>query len=240
MSGATRYAIYFAPEDASALGRFGWTWLGRHPTEVEPVDPTVPPGFDRGRFLDIIAEPRRYGFHATLKAPFRLAEGRSAAELGAALGSFAADQAPFTLPALQLASLDRFLALRLASPCPALAALAAQTVRHFDPFRAPPDEEETRRRLANPLTEHQKHLLHAWGYPYVLEEWRFHMTLTGPLEEDSRRRVAAVLQPLVTGLAPAEPFASISLFEQPEGSRLFRMIDRFALRGAQPWPRSGW
>ncbi|HIJ61139.1 MAG TPA: DUF1045 domain-containing protein [Rhodospirillaceae bacterium] len=234
MSDAARYAIYFVPEDDSALARFGWAWLGRRATEIEPIDPTVPPGFDRARFLDIISEPRRYGFHATLKAPFRLTEGRSIADLVAALRTFAANQSPFILPPLELASLNRFLALRLTSPCLPLAALAAQAVRHFDAFRAPADETETARRLAAGLTARQELLLEAWGYPYVLEEWRFHMTLTGPLEEDSRRRVATVLRPLLEGLAAAEPCASISLFEQPEGSRLFRQMVRFALGGAPP------
>ncbi len=43
------------------------------------------------------------------------------------------------------------------------------------------------------MTERQRNYLAVWGYPYVFEEFRFHMTLTGPVPESRQDEIATLL-----------------------------------------------
>lgn len=220
----TRYALYFAPEDGTALHRIGWGWLGRRPDSPEPVAPLC------AEAAAWIAEPRRYGFHATLKPPFRLAENRTREQLVAALAEFAAARTAFVSSPLSLQPLDGFLALRPRAPASRLDQLAADCVREFDAFRAPAPPEELARRLAAGLTPRQADYLQSWGYPYVFEEFRFHMTLTSRLDDGPREAARQQLLPLLRPVLD-EPLlvASLCLFEQAEGMP-FVLGDRFAFR----------
>ncbi|CAA7616892.1 DUF1045 domain-containing protein [Magnetospirillum sp. UT-4] len=211
-----RYALYFAPEEGTALARFGQAWLAGAWLE----------GRD-----DLIAEPRLYGFHATLKPPFRLAEGRSRDELLNAAAEFARARPAFTAPALVLEPLDGFLALQPSLPSPAIDSLAADCVRHFDRFRAPPTEAELAKRLAAPLDQRHRDLLKEWGYPYVLDRFRFHLTLTRRLR-DGEADIAAVAR-AAAAAALAEPvaFRSLCLFEQAAPGAAFRLSARFPFGG---------
>ncbi len=207
----TRFAVYFAPEDDTVLARIGWNWLGRRPgaTDYLPLPP------DRA---ELVADARHYGFHATLKAPFRLAGQADESALRAAMAVFAAHRPPFDL-SLTLQDLHGFLALRPAAPSAALDRLAADCVRGFDRFRAPLNDDERRKRLSVRLTERQQAQVDGWGYPYVFDDFRFHMTLTRRLAETERAAIAAELEPLFAR-ALAEPVAvrSLCLFRQ-EGAR---------------------
>ncbi len=128
-------------------------------------------------------EPRRYGFHATMKAPFRLDEKHSESDLLSALMHFSSSAAPVVIPRLKLHALGPFFALVPDEPVAALNQLANDVVVAFDRFRAPLSEVEIARRRPERLSEAQRHNVERWGYPYVFEEFRFHMTLTGPVEE---------------------------------------------------------
>jgi len=134
----SRYAIYYAPAPDSALARFGHSWLGYDVETGRPVEQPAITGVDSQRLAEITAEPRRYGFHATLKPPFALAPGRNGAELAAALAAFAARRAAVRAPPLVLAAISGFWALVPSQPCKSLTHLAAACVQHFDAFRAPP------------------------------------------------------------------------------------------------------
>jgi 2'-5' RNA ligase len=208
-----RYAIYYAPEPATPLAAFGRRWL-------DELGPVCCPA--------AVAAPRRYGFHATLKAPFRLARDRTAEQLEAALTGFAGRRQPFIAPALCLDELDGFLALRPSAPTRALGALAEDALRSFDHFRAPAGAEELLRR-GEGLANRQAELLSFWGYPYVLDEYRFHMTLTDRLDDDVRNRLRAVLEPMVAVIED-EPLAveSVCLFVQSSPAEAFQLRRRFA------------
>lgn len=220
MTFARRYAIYFAAEDGSALARFGRDWL----------DGSAPPRPDT--WPDLVRDARLYGFHATLKAPFRLAADCDATRLHDALAAFAAARAPFTEPPLVLTELSGFLALCPARPSAALQTLAEDCVRMFDHFRAPPSATELARRLAAPLSDRQRELLGQWGYPHVLDCFRFHMTLTRTLTEDEREPVRALLaQRAAPALAEPLTVGSIALFEQPAPGQQFALTQRFAFGG---------
>ncbi|WP_369914920.1 DUF1045 domain-containing protein [Maritimibacter sp. 55A14] len=190
--------------------------------------PPAPPGLPRP-LAEVTATPRRYGFHATLKPPFRLAAWRSPAQLELSLAALARRHAPVDLPGLRVASVGRFLALLPRAPCPALNALAHDCVAAPEPFRAPPDAVELGRRRTAGLTPRQEEMLQRWGYPYVMAEFRFHITLTGPLEraeiEPLRRAAAAHFAPV---LAEPHPVREICLFgEDAEG--FFRLLHRTPL-----------
>lgn len=225
-----RYAIFVLPE-TGPLANFGAGWLGWDARcGMAATPPTLP---DLPLPLDEITQtPRKYGFHGTIKPPFRLAPDQAEATLRAALRTFATKTAPVTLDALELAQLGRFLALVPVGDTRDLATLAAKTVRRFDIFRAPLSDAELNRRRQRRLSPRQDALLREWGYPYVMEEFRFHLTLTGKLPKAKATALADLLAPVFAPLLPA-PFtiASLSLMgEDTDG--MFRQIDRFPLTGA--------
>lgn len=213
MSATTRYAVYYAPEAGHPLWQAGCDWLGRDPRRAD--SPGAPPAQR--------AEPWRYGFHATLKPPLRLAPGCDEAAFERALQALAARTAPFEMPRLHVDTLANFIALRPAEPLARehpLWRLADACVTTLDPFRAPLDAAELARRLKQPLDAESRQRLDAWGYPHVLEGWRFHMTLsdslddTAPLLAAAREHFAAALQAtlrctelcLFTQAVPGLPF----------------------------------
>lgn len=184
-----RLAIYFTPPPHSPLARMAASWLGRDPHTGEAIDQPTVDGLSPERLRQITSAPRHYGFHATLKPPFRLAPGTSAAELFGAVGELAGTAQAIVLPPLRLTLLQDFLCLVPEHPCPGLARLARRTVQDLDSFRARPDEAEIQKRRQVALTASQEEMLRSWGYPYVLDEFRFHLTLTGRLAESREREI---------------------------------------------------
>lgn len=227
-----RYAIYFVPAQDSILWRFGRTWLGRCGDRDEPVAQPIVAGIDPALLREITEAPRLYGWHATLKPPFALAANRSADELAAAVRDFARVRAPIRGMALRLESLGDFLALTPTQPSPVLHDLAAACVKAFDPFRAPAREDELARRRAAGLTPRQEALLARWGYPHVMDEFRFHMTLTGPLSPALRRSVAEALdvqlEPVLR--VPLE-IDQLALCRQEGAGKAFEILSRYPLQG---------
>lgn len=229
MTGYDRYAIYYAPPPG-ALADFAARWLGWDAATGRAVAHPWVQGLPRD-VAELTETPRKYGFHGTLKPPFRLAEGRDAESLHRATAELTARLAPVTLDGLALHRLGRFLALTPEGDASALADLAAAVVTGLDSFRAPPDAAEIARRRPDRLSPRQRDLLDRWGYPYVLEEFRFHLTLTGDLPPDDARTVEAALAPLVAPMCP-RPFVvdQICLFGQAADGR-FRILHRYTLSG---------
>jgi putative phosphonate metabolism protein len=222
----TRYALYYAPPAASPLFRFGAGILGTDAeTGVDAPFLSGPP-FDESDWPDLTAEPRRYGFHATLKAPFALADDAAEADLLLAARSFARARKAFVVPRLTVAALGDFVALVPADPAPALDELAADCVRAIDPLRAPLTDADRARRLSAPLTERQVGYLDRWGYPYVLEEFRFHMTLTGRLPAERRERVRTLLAERYATLPPGLPVDGVCVFRQADRNSRFAILER--------------
>ena len=218
-----RYALYFAPPSTHALWTAGCEWLGR--------DPETGASSAGGACR---ADPRRYGLHATFKPPFALRDGATGSQLLAALARFADERAAFDMPRLAVAPLADFLALRplergATAPGQPLRALADDCVRLFDEFRRPPSPAETARRLSAGLDEAQRANLARWGYPHVFDHWRFHMTLTDSLSDDSLR--AALLADATRHFAGAlaEPLRceGVALFVEDVPGADFRLHQRF-------------
>ncbi|NND92791.1 MAG: DUF1045 domain-containing protein, partial [Granulosicoccus sp.] len=177
-----RHAIYFSPADTSALAAFGKAVLGRSNTTARPVDAgsTFP---DRQRWLTLTRSPAHYGFHATLKAPFELQEDYTVQSLAEHLQQFACRQSRIQLHSLAPRQMAGFSALTLVRQPAQLRSLAMQIVTEFEPYRRALTEADIERRMAQPLSTRQLELLRSYGYPYVDDEFRFHMTLSGPIGE---------------------------------------------------------
>src|SRR5262249_7639203 len=227
-----RFAIYFAPAPDSALSRFGSAWLGRDAFTGATLEPPPLDGLPRDRWRIVTATPASYGFPATLKAPFHLSPQASPDALAASLERFAAARDPFEAPPLELARIANFIALVPRERSAALSAFADACVREFERFRAPPGADELARRRSASLTPHQQALLAEFGYPYVLDEWRFHMTLASGLERTDSDDVRRALAPLAAPFGDAPLVVdAVCLFEQPEPQAPFHARARFPLGG---------
>jgi putative phosphonate metabolism protein len=189
-----RYAVFFVPPADSALYRFGTAALGYDSYSGQDLPAQGSDQVPDTEWRQLTSEPRRYGFHATLKAPFRLRGDASEQDLIAAFEHVAATCSPPPAFPASIALLDDFAAMVPAAPIPLVNGLAEQCVREFDRFRSPLTEAERNRRLAQPLTARQIGYLERWGYPYVFEDFRFHMTLTGRLPAQRAPEVLTFLR----------------------------------------------
>jgi putative phosphonate metabolism protein len=226
-----RYAIYYAPRPESALHRLGKVWLGVDPETGRRVPIRLPQGLDHRRHEEITAGPRHYTLHGTLKPPFRLAPGTDPTDLKKAVAALAARLAPVSLGPPVLTRLGGFLALCPAEQPRALLRLAAACVEAPDRFRAPPSHAELEKRRAAGLSARQEELLQSWGYPYVMEEFRFHITLTGRLSMAEQDRVAEALAPMLDPVL-SEPMAveDLCLYGEPDDGSPLRLLARFPLK----------
>jgi hypothetical protein len=226
MSQFRRYAVYFTPPPG-AFADFGAGWLGWNVATGRRASRTI--ALDGAE--DITATPRRYGFHATLKPPFRLAGGRTAADLAAAVAEVAAATPAVHGARLHMERLGPFLALVPASDHRPFSVLGDAMVEGLDAFRAPAPEDEIARRRAAGLTPAEDAHLLRWGYPYVFGEFRFHMTLTGKLETATADRVEAALAPVLAEVVP-DPFgiADVTLAGEDEDG-YFHELHRYTLSG---------
>ena len=197
MTDFRRYAVYYTPPPG-ALADFGAGWLGWDVARGTPAARIL----DIDDAEEITATPRRYGFHATLKPPFRLAEGCDVAELVTAVAEVAAATPAIRRARLHLERLGPVLALVPATDHAPFSRLADAMVRELDAFRLPPSQAEITRRRSPGLTPAQDAHLLRWGYPYVFEEFRFHMTLSGRLDPATAARVETALGPVLTKVVP--------------------------------------
>ncbi|SDK43521.1 DUF1045 domain-containing protein [Aliiruegeria lutimaris] len=229
MDGFTRYALFYAPP-AGPLADFGAAWLGWDPRNGKRVAHPALPGLPLP-VAEITETPRKYGFHGTLKPPFQLKPGFDVAELHNAAEALAAMLPPVLLDGLKLSRIGSFLALVPKGDTTQLALLAARVVEALDGFRAAPEEDELARRRKPGLSARQEVLLQQWGYPYVMEEFRFHLTLSGNLPDAVADAVAARLHPVVEPLLP-RPFRirEICLFGEGQDGR-FHHLHRYTLSG---------
>ncbi|MEL6584750.1 MAG: DUF1045 domain-containing protein [Pseudomonadota bacterium] len=224
-----RYAIYMLPD--GPLADLGAEWLGWDVRSGSVVDHPTADGLQRP-VAELTDRPRKYGFHGTIKAPFRLKDGTSANVLQDEFATFcAATQAVTLAKGLSVNRLGRFLALTPTVPSAALSALAASSVQSLDLFRAPPSAAELVRRRKAGLSERQDAMLLRWGYPYVMEEFRFHITLTGPLKDTEADQTESALRTLFAPVLTA-PYTidTLCLVGEAEDGR-FRLIDRHTLSG---------
>ena len=222
-----RYAIYFVPNADSSLARKAASWLQYDIADGRPIIPT---GNTPGALQRWIAEPRRYGFHATIKAPFRLADGFGESELIEAFDRFCDKEPNIGTTALALRQVEGFLALVPRDDSHLISDLAARCVTDLDPFRAPMTEAERAKRLLSPLPARQMELLNQWGYPHVFECFRFHMTLTAQLPPEDLESAGALLNSLLSAVDLVLDFDELALCIQPSIAENFTVFRRVPLR----------
>ena len=217
----SRYAIYYIPD--LPLFQIGSDWLGWN--SITGQETTL--SADHRRITD---RPRKYGFHATVKPPFSRASNSTQGDLQDAFQTFCATVPPVTGGTLKISRLGRFLAMTPDAQSNAVTELAASTVSHFDKFRAPLSDQDIAKRRQRRLTPQQDALMLRWGYPYVMQEFKFHMTLTGPLapneidaiEHDANTRFQEFIgQPL--------KIASLALLGEDSDSGRFHVVDKLSL-----------
>mgnify|MGYP000887697251 CR=1 FL=1 len=220
-----RYAVYFLPAPETALWRAASAVIGRD--AVTGIRPPFPEGApcDAADWEALTEDPRRYGFHATLKAPFELADGTDEAGLRAAADAFAAARSPFAAT-LAVALLGDFVALRPRGEATAIDRLAADCVTAFEPFRAPLDAAERARRLGPTPSAARIEKVDRWGYAHVFDDFRFHMTLTGPVPAPRRDAVRDALAARLDALAETVAVDAITLAVQPSRGEPFRVLSR--------------
>lgn len=218
-----RYAIYYTPAEDDPLTRLAEGWLGRSAFTNE----SVPVCHDRADVL--VAAPRHYGFHATLKAPFELLPGKDEESLIEAVSRFCDGQYAFTAH-LTPNNLGPFLALTLTSPSDDMERLHTRCVRDFDGFRAPMAEYDLVRRRKAGLTPHQDARLQQWGYPYIFDEFRFHMTLTSAIPDEEKRNT--VMAQLRSIFEPREQLIDgVAIYFQQDRTRDFTVLKRIQFAG---------
>lgn len=227
----TRYAIYFLPPPDAPWARFATAWLGWDCVTgqmVEPPETDLPADTIRA----VTQTPRQYGLHATLKPPFRLHPDHDSTSLHNACAALAARIPPARADGLSLRRLGRFLALCPEGDTAGINGLAAACVTDLDAFRAPLSAAEAdRRRQKADLSPEQDAMLARWGYPYVLDQFRFHITLTSRMEKPTRTTVETALAARLAPLLP-RPFAisQIALVGE-DGDGRFHLLHSYALTG---------
>jgi hypothetical protein len=110
-------------------------------------------------------------------------------------------------------------------------ALAASCTTIFDAFRAPVSPQERARRIALKLNDEQIRNLDRWGYPYVLSQYQFHMTLTGKIPARRRKAVLAVLLKVFreSAIEPSIAIDRIALVKQDMPDSRFRVVSEAVL-----------
>lgn len=218
-----RYAIYDLPENEK-LAESGAHWLGWDTLNACNVPAPDFPGIE-----SVTSVPRKYGFHATLKPPFRLADDCSFDALSEAVSQLASKSMPAVCNSLKVSTIGSFLAITPAAETSQIDQLAFQCVTSLDHLRAPLTDAEMSRRRAPGLTERQEQLLQDWGYPYIADEFNYHITLTGKLEHHELRKWHA-LAVIYFELPTPYKIDSLALVgENEDGS--FELINRYRLNG---------
>ena len=207
------------------MADFGAAWLGWDVVQGRAAHQPGLPGLD-----DITMTPRKYGFHGTLKPPFRLADGYTAGDLQSAVAKLAESLTPARCDGLQLTSMGGFLALTPQGDTSGLQRVAGACVQALDAFRAPASEAETARRRQAGLSARQDALLQQWGYPYVMDAFRFHLTLSGRLDPDEITQWSDTVQDRLPELPAPFVIDQIALCgERSDGC--FELTHRYTLTG---------
>lgn len=221
-----RFAIYYTPE--SALARRGAEWLG---WDIETGASAPNPQIDGIDLHSATMRPRKYGFHGTIKAPFRLSPAKTENALRQNFTATCRALPPVELDRLELSRIGRFLALVPQGDPAGLSALASHVVETFDPFRAPLTTAEIEKRRPGRLSERQRAYLERWGYPFVKDDFKFHMTLTGNLKEEQLEPIQTAARAHFEPVLP-NPFKidTLTLVGEDEYGR-FHQIEKHALAG---------
>ena len=230
---AYRYAVYFAPNVEQQWWADASQWLGRCAVSQQlNVQPLIA-GVSAKRFAELTEHPRRYGFHATMRAPFVLTSQYQPTDLIDRVNMLCRDVKPFVLPRLQVTLMDQFLALVPERHAAQVTLLEEQCVKVLNDCAEPLGPEELSRRRSAGLSAQEDALLLRWGYPYVLERYRFHCSLTGSLAKASPKEVSALTQAAHQHFDHLPPcvFDALAIFVEPTRGADFVLLQQCPLIG---------
>ena len=222
-----RYAIYFAPRPDSDWWNAGSDWLGRCAFRDQAVQQSCPPSITPEKFMQLTAHPRRYGWHATMKAPFVLRGDADFNQLKDALAMVCGQFKSFELPRLQVTRLDDFLALTPVGDTTEITSVERACVTQLHGLAAPLPPDELLRRRSAGLSLAKDAMLLKWGYPHVLDYFRFHLSLTGPLRDCSESQIQSIIHFASEKFdaLPACQFESLAIFAEPERGADFVLLE---------------
>jgi Protein of unknown function (DUF1045) len=219
-----RHAIYYVPAVATLWWKLGSQWLSNSPDGFDSIPEFR--GINRLRREQLIRKPAGYGWHATLVAPFHLRADRTQEEFSERLRTVAAQQRPFELK-VRVGLLSGFAAILPAPPSTGhIDRLASTAVTQFDEFRAPLTLNEYKRRRTSICDSREIEHLERWGYPYVFDRYRFHMTLTDQITPLEAKRVLTWWNKIVDRLGPL-PIDEFSWCVEPQAGAPFAIRERF-------------
>ena len=230
---AYRYAVYFAPNVEQQWWAQASEWLGRCALTHQLNPQPLVSGLSAQRVAELTEHPRRYGFHATMRAPFVLASQYQPSDLVDRVNAICRHVKPFVMPRLQVALLDTFLALVPEREVAQITKLEERCVTELNDYAEPLSPEELRRRRNAGLTSHEDALLLRWGYPYVLDRFRFHCSLTGSLAQASQQEIAALTIAANQHFSelPNCVFDSLAIFAEPTKGADFVLLQQCPLIG---------
>lgn len=229
-----RYALYFSPPKDDPLTGAASLWLGRDAFTGETYPAPAYEQLGQAEQFELTADPRRYGFHATIKAPFALAASVTEKDLMAFAEDFAAGTPAFEIPELVLGQLGRFFALVPGSLHQPLQDFAAKVVKSFEPFRAALSEADIIRRNPEKLSDSQRANLQRWGYPYVMEDFGFHMTLSGQVPETRAAVMKTILAERFSGFTGRPlSISGLAVFLEETRGAPFKVHSWLPLSGAK-------
>jgi putative phosphonate metabolism protein len=230
---AYRYAVYFAPNVEQQWWAQASEWLGRCAVTHQRSPQPLVSGLSAQRVAELTEHPRRYGFHATMKAPFVLASQYQPRDLVDRVNAICQHVKPFVLPRLQVALLDTFLALIPERDVTQITQLEEQCVTGLNDYAEPLSQEELSRRRNAGLSPHEDALLLRWGYPFVLDRFRFHCSLTGSLAKASQEEIAALTHVANQHFSqlPNCVFDSLAIFAEPTKGADFVWLQQCPLMG---------
>jgi hypothetical protein len=225
-----RVAIYAAPQIHTDWWVRGSQWLGRCAHQRAAMPQPMIQGLTDQQQLALTAEPRRYGWHATLKAPMRLSLQTNLQALCGHVAQICRDHRTIDLPDLKPVRLGSFLALQPLLQSSALSILADDCVRRLQPLAAPLSDNELQRRRRQPLTPEEDALMLEWGYPWVFDKFRFHFSLTGSVTGQSDENIQALLDAAQTHFAGLGSLRldGLSIFVEPTPGADFVLFDQIA------------
>lgn len=231
MTWMPRYTVYFVPPSDSAIYRLGSSLIGYDSYSgavvPHPSDAGLPEDWP-----DLTKAPRPYGLHVTFVPPFRLAEGYGETDLIQSFSAFCDEPRSVATIVPEVRVIRDFVAIVPRRASGIVKQLATDCLTYFDLFRAPFTAADHVRRLAPSLNERERWNLHRWGYPYVLREFFFHMTLTGEIGSDRRDAVATRLSTLLADEAAAAPLRvdRVALLKQDQSGEGFRVLCEGTIR----------
>ena len=228
-----RYAVYFAPRPDTEWCNAGSEWLGRCSSSEQAVHRSFPPSITPEKFIQLTASPSRYGWHATIKAPFVLRADADFIQLKNELSLICSQFKPFKLPRLKVSRLDDFIALTPTGDTTEISRVENACVKQLHRLAAPLPPDELLRRRAAGLSLAKDSMLLKWGYPHVLEYFRFHISLTGPLRDYSELEIQSLMNFASEKFdsLPECQFESLAIFAEPERGENFVLLEHCMFSG---------